>query len=225
MNSRVLRRAARVAGLPIVLPSRTESLPVGNGHSPHLRFATADHEISKLLAREVWRHPRGRLLDVGGGTGTPIRWMVGRYRVDALDIVPAVGVIVGDICERTPIPAETYEIVTSFGTYEHLRRPWRAAEETARILKPGGLATVKTVYSWRYHPTPTDYFRFSHAALESIFEDAGLDTIVSGYDLCHRREDRRGGKLEGGTDAAPVDELGGWRENWVVFYAGRKPTT
>jgi hypothetical protein len=32
-----------------------------------------------------------------------------------------------------------------------------------------------------------------------------------------------GSKLPDGSDAAPVDDLGGFRENWTVYYAGRKP--
>ena len=35
----------------------------------------------------------------------------------------------------------------------------------------------------------------------------------------------RGGKLAGNTDAAPVDDFGGFRENWTVYYAGRKART
>ena len=39
--------------------------------------------------------------------------------------------------------------------------PWLAAAEIARILKPGGLAITHTLFSWRNHPCPIDYWRFS----------------------------------------------------------------
>ena len=44
----------------------------------------------------------------------------------------------------------------------------------------------------------------------------------SGFDISNRREDIRG-LWPDKRDSVPVDELGGWRENWSVYYVGRKP--
>lgn len=176
-----------------------------------------------MIAEQIRRRPRGRFLDVGGGTGGAARHLAGRYEYAALDLVAEnPDTIVGDICDCPEVPDESFDVVYSAGTYEHLARPWRAAAETARILRPGGVALVSTCFAWRFHPVPGDYFRFSHMGLEQIFGDAGLQTITSGYDLRHRRHDLRGGKLPGNVDGAPVDEFGGFRENWAVYYAGRK---
>lgn len=187
-----------------------------------LKFGTAEHELTVLIAGHMRHQRHGRFLEVGGGTGNTARHLAGRYEYAALDIAAEnPDTIVGDICDYPHVPDASFDIVYSWNTYEHLPRPWRAAEETARILRPGGLALVSTCFAWRFHPVPGDYFRFTHMALETIFEDAGLETVTSGYDLRERRDDRRGGRLVDGTDAAPVDELGGFRENWIVYYAGR----
>jgi len=223
---RGIRRLARLVGvqLPLVLPEDPRSFPTADGYSPHLRFGSWDHELTSAIAEHMRRRPHGRFLDVGGGTGGTARHLAGRYEYAALDIVAEnPDTIIADICECPSVADESFDVVYSAGTYEHLPRPWRAAAETTRILTPGGIAVVSTCFAWRFHPVPGDYFRFSHMALEQIFEDAGLETITSGYDLRQRRNDLRGGKLEGRTDAVPVDDLGGFRENWSVYYAGRKP--
>jgi SAM-dependent methyltransferase len=221
------RRLAALIGIkmpPPVLPALPESSPGGSGYSPQLRFGTVEHEFTQLFGEHMRRRRRGRFLDVGGGSGEKSAHFAGPYEHVVLDLSPsAPNSIAADICACPEVPDESFDIVHSWNTYEHIARPWLAARETARILKPGGLATVATCFAWRYHPVPSDYWRFTHSALELLFEDAGLETVVSGYDLRFRRDDRRGGNLPGNIDGAPIDELGGFRENWAVFYAGRKP--
>jgi SAM-dependent methyltransferase len=225
---RGVRRLAGIVGvqLPLVLPEDPASFPRGNEHSPQLRFGTWDHELTALMADYMRHHRTGRFLDAGGGTGNGSRHLAGRFEHVVLDIESdAPGAIIADMCDCPQVPDASFDIVYSVSTFEHLPRPWRGAAELARILKPDGLALVCTCFSWRFHPVPGDYFRFSHMALEQIFADAGLETVTSGYDLRQRRHDMRGGKLAGNTDAAPADDLGGFRENWAVYYAGRKPSS
>ena len=223
-----MRRLAALVGLqlPLVLPENRASFPQDGGYSPQLRFGTWDHELTKLMAGYMRRRPKGRFLDAGGGSGNGSRHLAGRYEHVVLDLESdAPGAIIADLCDCPQVPDCSFDIVYSVSTFEHLPRPWQGASEIARILKPDGLALICTCFSWRFHPVPGDYFRFSHMALEEIFSDAGLETVTSGYDLRDRRQDLRGGKLPGNLDAAPVDGLGGFRENWGVYYAGRKPVS
>ena len=153
--------------------------------------------------------------------------MAGPLDYHILDVDPKVegrNVVQGDICDCPQIPSDSFDCVFSNNVFEHVPEPWLAAAETGRILKPGGLAMCLTIFSWRYHPVPGDYWRYTHSALELIFERyGGLTTLASGYDLRDRRQNKVGGKLEGGLDCAPVDDLGGWRENWIVYYIGQRP--
>jgi len=70
------------------------------------------------------------------------------------------------------------------------QRPWLAAAEIARILKPGGLAITHTLFSWRNHPCPIDYWRFSKECLEFLFADP--ECLETGYELRERRLDQPG---------------------------------
>ena len=66
-------------------------------------------------------------------------------------------------------------------------------------------------------------WRFTHKGLAHLFERRGdVEPLVAAYDIKTRRKDNRGGVLENYLDVPPVDEMGGWRENWNVVYVGRK---
>ncbi|MGJ9412685.1 class I SAM-dependent methyltransferase [Aeromicrobium sp. CF4.19] len=117
------------------------------------------------------------------------------------------------------IEDDRFDLVFSSDVFEHIDRPWLAAEEISRILKPGGIAVTHTLFSWRNHPCPIDYWRYSAECLEFLF--SGLQTLEKGYDLSQRRNDQPG-FWESGNDSVPVDGLGGWREHWSVWHVGRK---
>ena len=122
-----------------------------------------------------------------------------------------------DIVGFEAIPDESFDFVFSADVFEHLEKPWITAAEISRILKPGGVTVHSTLFSWRYHPQPVDFWRFSAEGLKSLFPD--LDCLDSDFDFTERRRDLRG---QGAHVVAP-DAFGGWRENVSVFYAGQKP--
>ncbi|MEA5534775.1 class I SAM-dependent methyltransferase [Crocosphaera sp. XPORK-15E] len=133
---------------------------------------------------------------------------------------PNLPTIVADITQTTNLEPESVDLIVSHQTFEHIDRPWLASQEITRLLKPGGLCYISTVWSWRYHPVPIDYWRFSPDCLSFLFKE--LDKIDANFNMYPRRNDMRGfwpNKL----DAVPVDELGGWRENWFVYFIGMKP--
>ncbi len=130
--------------------------------------------ITKLLATE-----RERLggtptyLDVGGRKGERAGVAQG-YQYLAMDLEPrAEHVVVGDICHCPEIPDNTYDVVASYDVFEHLQRPWDAARECIRITKPGGLLVHRTLFAYRYHPIPIDYWRFTAQGLEYLFTRDG----------------------------------------------------
>ena len=79
-----------------------------------------------------------------------------------------------------------FDLIISISTFEHLARPWVAAEELVRILKPGGIICVTTHQSFPLHAYPFDYFRFSIEALEMLFHPHGVETLSAYYTgLCN----------------------------------------
>jgi len=145
-----------------------------------------------------------------------------RFRYHDLNIAASdiPNTIIADITDcAAEVPDESFDLVFSSDVFEHIDRPWLAAPEIARILTPGGIAITHTLFSWRNHPCPIDYWRYSAECLEFLFAD--LVTLEKGYDLSERRKDQPG-FWTSGADSVPVDQFGGWREHWSVFHIGRK---
>jgi SAM-dependent methyltransferase len=138
--------------------------------------------------------------------------------MDIADVTADVPVVIGDITSCPEIPDGSFDVGVSVDVFEHINRPWLAASEISRILRPGGISYTSTLFSWRYHPVPIDYWRYTPACLEFLFDD--LDCLTATFDTVERRRDTRG---KGRHDAIAVDALGGWRENWRVNHVGRKP--
>ena len=128
--------------------------------------------------------------------------------------------IIADITDcRETIPDNSFDFIFSSDVFEHIDRPWLATQEIARILKPGGITVHHTLWSWRNHPCPIDYWRYSPECLEFLFND--LEVMEKGYDLSQRRVDQPGA-WPSGNDSVPVDQFGGWREHWSVYIVARK---
>ena len=162
----------------------------------------------------------GRVLEIGGRRHPRERVFGPGYTYRNLDLVTGHDerTIVGDITACPEIKDGYYDVVVSVDVFEHIDRPWLAAAEITRILAPGGVAYTSTLFSWRYHPCPIDFWRFTPDALAFLF--GGLTVVDHGFDLTERRRDIR---TKARADPMPLDALGGWRENIRVFHAGVKP--
>lgn len=52
---------------------------------------------------------------------------------------------------------------------EHSRRPWLMAANLERLLVENGTILVMVPWVWRVHAYPSDYWRMTPAAIESLF--------------------------------------------------------
>lgn len=92
---------------------------------------------------------------------------------------------IGDLHSLPEAWTNRFECFIAEAVFEHLERPWIAAREAARILKPGAPFLVTTHQCYPIHGHPNDFFRFSKEALKLIFEDAGLTVDAVEYsDQC-----------------------------------------
>lgn len=162
----------------------------------------------------------GRFLEVGGRSNPFSDVITGpAWDYWNLDLKPGDDrSIVADITSCPEIAEGSFDVVASNDVLEHIDRPWLAAAEMYRILRPGGLVFVSTLFSWRYHPCPRDYYRFTLDGLRVIFGD--FEELSSEWDVTERRRN-----IDRLSKHSPVglDALGGWRENVRVLFVGRKP--
>jgi hypothetical protein len=143
-----------------------------------------------------------------------------------LNADPARNIVSGDVCSQSfaqevPDLIGRCAVVYSNNVFEHLRKPWIAAKNFLDLLVPKGVGIVSVPFAQRYHESPADYFRYTHAGIRSLFEDAGpIEAIRCGYDILGRRNDWQGGGKA--NDVVPVDEFGSWRETWFAFLSFRR---
>jgi len=170
--------------------------------------------IKTMLAKSGVRE--GRILEIGG-RGNPYKdWFPG-FDYTCMDLeVTEPGVIQADITDCPQIESGSFDAIISVDVFEHIREPWLAAQEIGRLLRPSGFTYHSTLFSWRYHPSPVDYWRFTPEALTFLFKDMRM--MQAQFDTVERRRNIAGR----GKHKLDTDVFGGWRENWRVFYAGVK---
>jgi len=182
----------------------------------HKKHPGRTQRCVKLAKKYVREHLKGGYLLEIGAQHKPVSKYFPDFEYSNMDIRRTLDkTIVGDITNCPDVKSRSFDFIFSVDVFEHLRKPWKAASEIERLIKPGGIVFVSTVFSWRYHPSPIDFWRFSPAGLESLFE--GLVTLEASWDYVERR---RQSKLAGAYE--PLDELKGWRENVRVNYVGMR---
>ncbi|HKU65868.1 MAG TPA: methyltransferase domain-containing protein [Rhizomicrobium sp.] len=206
-------------------------------------------EVSRrhIFAHAAKLGRRARFLDVGGKDGSltyllsnrgPL-WMDEALRAEnaerfangfdyfGLDIHPTdPQVVAGDICgsdfrKDHENLKQSFDVIYSNNVFEHLSRPWIAAENLLWLLRPGGICITIAPFSQRYHEDPGDFFRYTHKGLETLFEQAGsIKILESGFDIRARRYNWQGSGHA--HDIVPVDRYGAWRETWFAVLALEK---
>lgn len=82
---------------------------------------------------------------------------------------------------KLPFPDGQFDFAFADMVFEHIEgNPWAAYEEISRILKPGGILVVTTVFAFPYHPCPGDFWRFTESGLCMLATQNGHQILKSG---------------------------------------------
>jgi SAM-dependent methyltransferase len=75
-----------------------------------------------------------------------------------------------------PFPASLngFDFILCFNTIEHIFNTDNLISESSRIMKKGGKFIGCVPFLYPFHADPDDYHRYTHSALEKIFEKHGL---------------------------------------------------
>ena len=75
--------------------------------------------------------------------------------------------------EDLPVEDASFDVVLCSQVLEHCDDPSRAVSELHRVTAPGGRVLATTHGVMVYHPSPADYWRWTHAGLEKLFAENG----------------------------------------------------
>lgn len=123
----------------------------------------------------------GPIIDVGAGLRPD-------YREDVinLEIVPYPTTDVVAASEYLPFADDTFDLVISVAVLEHVRDPFAAARELARVVRPGGRIFAAVPFLQPYHGYPDHYYNMTAAGLRNLFggfDVERLDVPASGHPL------------------------------------------
>ena len=116
---------------------------------------------------EMRANPDKLYLDIGCGrreTREPNCLYLEIYRSASADVVmePA--------C-RYPIASQSLDGIGCFAVLEHVKRPWEAASEFRRMLKPGGKLFIDWPFLQPVHGYPSHYYNASREGLREMFTE------------------------------------------------------
>jgi len=78
-----------------------------------------------------------------------------------------------DICEHHL--DRQFDVIIADNVFEHLKYPYRAAQNVRAMLRPGGYFINITPFMIRHHPIPLDCSRWTQDGMRYFLEEAGFD--------------------------------------------------
>lgn len=137
--------------------------------------------VRQVLRNHGPHHTSLRVLEVGSRdvNGTPRECFPQPVEYLGVDLEEGPGVDqVGDIESShfvDRLGLEEWDVVVSTEMLEHTPRPWEAVSNMGRLLRPGGRLILTTrAPGFGIHNYPSDFYRFTPAALVVLCQDAGL---------------------------------------------------
>ena len=76
-----------------------------------------------------------------------------------------------------PIEDHSVHFVLSSQVLEHVVDPAHYLQESRRVLKSDGLLLLSTHGVWKYHPDPTDFWRWTSAGLKRLIEQEDFEIV------------------------------------------------
>jgi SAM-dependent methyltransferase len=133
---------------------------------------------------------RYRVLDVGCGQ-KPYEPLFAPYALAYVGVDPVENPraeLRGPV-EALPVEDGSFDLVLCNQVLEHCDDPAQAVKELRRVTAPGGRVLASTHGVMAYHPSPTDYWRWTHAGLAKLFgENAAWASVrvtpASGTTAC-----------------------------------------
>jgi SAM-dependent methyltransferase len=130
--------------------------------------------LAAWLQEQARALPSYRVLDVGCGRKPYYPFFAERaIEYVGVDVVEnPVAELLGPV-EALPVGDGSFDLVLCTQVLEHCDDPAQAVRELRRVTAPGGRVLASTHGTWVYHPSPHDFWRWTHTGLRRLFETSG----------------------------------------------------
>jgi len=81
-----------------------------------------------------------------------------------------------------PVPDNSFDVIISGQTLEHVKFFWLTLTEISKKLKPGGMLCIIVPSTGQVHRFPVDCWRFYEDGMISMAEWMGLEVLVARVD-------------------------------------------
>jgi SAM-dependent methyltransferase len=149
-----------------------------------LAFLTKEVSKGKSILRSFLNYDlkdyelKGKTIDIGGGKNSDyIAFMKRSLDIDFLSFDIKAGASIDFEKDSLPSQNDTFDTVLFLNVMEHIFNHQHIANEVMRITKPGGQMLGYVPFLMWYHPDHKDFFRYTHEALEIIFQRAGAKSV------------------------------------------------
>jgi SAM-dependent methyltransferase len=151
-------------------PGEARRRPAATSSTWVVRSAIARWLEAEAAAIEA-RGDRVRILDVGCGV-KPYYPLFARVATSyvGVDVVENPSADVLGAVEDLPIDDASFDLVLCVQVLEHCDDPAKAVRELRRVTAPGGRVLSSTHGVQVYHPSPHDYWRWTHEGLARLFQ-------------------------------------------------------
>ena len=176
--------AAAAAGWSEAWPRLTRRRAPSTGSPPRAESRTTCAPRSRRGCRQRLRAPMPTSAVTGCWTSVPESSRT--CRTSSRMPTSYVGVDIGNPAadlegsvEALPVEDGSFDLVLCTQVLEHVEDPAQAVRELHRVTSPGGRVLASTHGVQVYHPSPADYWRWTHAGLERLFAQSADWASVS----------------------------------------------
>jgi SAM-dependent methyltransferase len=158
-----------VAHFPVWFGDRFEKVSKYQSESAHGTFPP--------FAKELADHPEGLYADIGAGLRDVIY-----ANCIYVEVYPSLTAdVVIEPSSVLPFKAASLDGIGCFAVLEHVRDPWKMADEFARVVKPGGKIFIDWPFLQPTHGYPSHYYNATREGLRALFErDFSVETLETG---------------------------------------------